>query len=93
MVQDGVEYIAHRKSLTFAGRHCENDVSSVFLYIKNFEGSPRRSFFHSIFWGRRHLYIRMNVDIKADEKGELYAGQTMDISAVAGEQVILFTKD
>ena len=27
--------IAHRKSLTFAERHCENDVSSVFLFAIN----------------------------------------------------------
>ena len=29
------KYIAHRKSLTFAERHCENDVSSVFLFTIN----------------------------------------------------------
>lgn len=41
---------------------------------------------------RRHLYIRMNVDIKADDKGELYAEQTMDISTVDEKQVKLFKK-
>ena len=27
--------MAHRESLTFAERHCENDVSSVFLFTIN----------------------------------------------------------
>lgn len=41
---------------------------------------------------RLHLYIYLHIDIKADEKGGLYAGQTMDISIVDEKQVKLFKK-
>lgn len=62
--------MTHRKSLTFAERHCENDVSSVFLFtinISEIKKSDDKSEMIEIFMQIYRDYIRNSTDTGTDD--------------------------